>query len=154
MGLDMYLKGRMYVTGYQEDEAEQFSAIIDAVGARAYVDPDKWNGIQVDLPVGYWRKANHIHGWFVREVQGGEDECEEHYVSRERLVELRDICTRLLADRHPERAMSALPPVSGFFFGADGIGDWYWDDLTRTVAIIDRALSAPEQVFFYYQSSW
>ena len=25
--------------------------------------------------VGYWRKANAIHGWFVRNVQNGKDDC-------------------------------------------------------------------------------
>lgn len=27
--------------------------------------------------IGYWRKANHIHKWFVDCVQDGEDDCEK-----------------------------------------------------------------------------
>lgn len=38
--------------------------------------------------VAYWRKANQIHRWFVENVQGGDDDCREYYVSREQLKEL------------------------------------------------------------------
>jgi hypothetical protein len=38
--------------------------------------------------VAYWRKANHIHQWFVENVQGGEDNCQEYRVSREQLQTL------------------------------------------------------------------
>lgn len=47
--------------------------------------------------VGYWRKANQIHNWFVNHVQGGEDDCEYHNeVTKEVLEELLDICQRVL----------------------------------------------------------
>ena len=42
--------------------------------------------------VGYWRKANHIHNWFVQKVQNGIDQCEEHEVSREKMKELLAEC--------------------------------------------------------------
>ncbi len=34
---------------------------------------------------GYWRKANGIHAWFVQNVQEGEDDCKEYYVSQSKL---------------------------------------------------------------------
>jgi hypothetical protein len=46
--------------------------------------------------VAYWRKANHIHKWFVENVQRGVDDCEEHYVSRKRLKELLDAVNAVL----------------------------------------------------------
>ena len=48
--------------------------------------------------VGYWRKANEIHNWFVENVQDGEDDCRYHReVTREVLEELLDICNKVLA---------------------------------------------------------
>lgn len=40
-----------------------------------------FNSIAED--VGYWRKANAIHAWFVKNVQGGVDNCQSHEVSKE-----------------------------------------------------------------------
>lgn len=39
--------------------------------------------------IGYWRKANAIHGWFVRNCAEGVDECQPIAVSREQLEALR-----------------------------------------------------------------
>lgn len=48
--------------------------------------------------VGYWRKANEIHNWFVENVQDGEDDCSYHSeVTREVLEELLNICNKVLA---------------------------------------------------------
>ena len=48
--------------------------------------------------VGYWRKANEIHNWFVENVQDGEDDCDYHReVTKEDLEELLDICNKVLA---------------------------------------------------------
>lgn len=47
--------------------------------------------------VGYWRKANHIHNWFVEHVQDCEDDCEYHNeVTKEMLEELLNICQTVL----------------------------------------------------------
>ena len=48
--------------------------------------------------VGYWRKANQIHSWFVNNVQDGVDDCEYHHeVTKEILEELLSICKNVLA---------------------------------------------------------
>ena len=49
--------------------------------------------------IGYWRKANAVHGWFVRECANGLDECQEIFVSREQLLKLRSDCNNALANR-------------------------------------------------------
>ena len=46
--------------------------------------------------VGYWRKANQIHNWFVHNVQGGEDDCGICEVSQSKLIELRDTCQKVI----------------------------------------------------------
>jgi len=103
----------------------------------------------------YWRKANAIHSWFVRECQGGVDECQETDVPREMVVKLRDLCT--LISKDPSLASRLLPPQSGFFFGSTQIDEGYMDDITYTVTELDRVLAAaPDDGdwSFYYQSSW
>jgi hypothetical protein len=48
--------------------------------------------------VGYWRKANQIHSWFVDNVQDGVDDCEYHHeVTKEILEQLLEICKKVLA---------------------------------------------------------
>ena len=49
--------------------------------------------------IGYWRKVNSVHGWFVRECADGVDECQEIFVSREDLLKLRSDCNNALANR-------------------------------------------------------
>lgn len=49
--------------------------------------------------IGYWRKANAIHGWFVRECADGVDECQPITVTREQLAQLRTDCNNSLANR-------------------------------------------------------
>lgn len=48
--------------------------------------------------VGYWRKANEIHNWFVENVQDGIDDCCYHNeATKEVLEELLDVCNKVLA---------------------------------------------------------
>ena len=47
--------------------------------------------------VGYWRKANAIHRWFVQNVQDGVDDCGTYIVTREQLEQLKAACERVLA---------------------------------------------------------
>ena len=44
-----------------------------------------------------WRKENHIHAWFVENVQDGVDRCEDSTVSKAKLAEFVGICEQLLA---------------------------------------------------------
>jgi len=55
---------------------------------------------EVSLEAMYWRKANAIHGWFVENCQDGEDNCQEYWVSREKLINLKDLCQDIL--EHPD----------------------------------------------------
>lgn len=47
--------------------------------------------------VGYWQKANHVHAWFVRNVQGGTDDCSYYFVSKDHFLELKETCEKVLA---------------------------------------------------------
>jgi len=109
------------------------------------------------VEIGYWRKANAIHSWFVRECQAGVDECQETLVSSDKLLDLLakvwDILS--LADTHmPWKATAAktLPSQAGFFFGSTDYDNYYLDNLRNTENILLKAIKETEPI--YYQSSW
>jgi hypothetical protein len=85
-------------------------------------------------------------------VQEGKDECQEAYVSREQLTELREVCQKILDNN--ELANQLLPTASGFFFGGTEYDQWYFNDIEETIKIIDNALAMPVQWDFNYRSSW
>lgn len=158
MGLDMYLSRRVHVSNYDHDEAGQklAKAIMDALGVPADRQAQYRNGsFNIDMPEMYWRKANAIHGWFVANVQGGDDDCNEYDVSREELTELRQLCQDVLDGKQPK---SALPPTAGFFFGDTEDDEYYRSDLKYTIEMINRTLAAPDYGNygdrFVYRSSW
>ena len=44
-----------------------------------------------------WRKVNHIHAWFVRNVQGGTDDCSYYLVTEDHFLKLKETCEKILA---------------------------------------------------------
>lgn len=166
MGLDMYLYARTYVSGvdYGRDEKGEFTAtpnqqfkdIVEASGMTLAEMSEDLPSVEMSFKIGYWRKANQIHQWFVNEVQDGVDECQPADVNRDKLVELRDVCRQVLADH--SKASELLPTGEGFFFGSYEYDEWYFEQIEYTVQILDRILSNPKFEFgkfwFVYQSSW
>lgn len=61
--------------------------------------------------VGYWRKANHIHNWFIQ-LNDGEDDCNPISVEREDLIKLMALCKEVKETKN----VDLLPTTSGFFF--------------------------------------
>jgi hypothetical protein len=161
MGLDMYLRASEYISrndwGRDEDgnildtPNETFKAIVEAFEMEDVIDKTGFVGISVDFPMGYWRKANQIHNWFVQNVQDGEDNCGSYYVTREQLEELKEVCINVLANK--ELAEDLLPTESGFFFGSTTYDEYYYGDLNDTIGIITRCLESKFDGF-EYQSSW
>jgi hypothetical protein len=185
MGLDMFLRAEKYISDYRwgsDEEESQYKTIVDLFQAQPFVDPSTSSGT-VSLTVGYWRKANAIHKWFVDTVQKGEDDCGTYYVSRDQLKELREVCLRVLGAvstvegqihvgtsfgagvqsehyevgqvvANPETAAALLPTADGFFFGSTGYHEGYLLDVKETITIIDRALAMPTDWTFQYHASW
>jgi len=157
MGLDQYLRANEYVSRYDytEDfdrsENNLFSQIVSQFGVAEHLDSEGFGGLTIDFPMGYWRKCNQVHQWFVDNCGDGEDECQTMFVSRDRLEELRDLCKQVLANH--SLAEDLLPPQSGFFFGSTEIDEYYFKDLEYTVKVIDRCLASKFD-YFEYQASW
>lgn len=176
MGLDMFLYRKQFVFPVEEEglrvtgEGENPAASM------------RFPVIHKEV-IGYWRKANQIHGWFVRNVQEDEDNCAEYEVSREQLSELLKIVEQVLLSTklvpgkvsmgqtrkdgkwvdmledglvmdNPELAKELLPPTEGFFFGSYDFDEYYIEQLLETDAILRYALESPADADFSYQSSW
>ena len=111
-----------------------------------------WNDI------GYWRKANHIHKWFVDCVQDGEDDCEKYEVTKSNLLDLKAVCEEVLSlkGKDESRIEEILPTTSGFFFGGTAYDEYYFSDVEETIRIINNVLETTdfEKELVVYQSSW
>lgn len=164
MGLDMYLTKRTYIGAEYEHREVGGKIELTAKGVPISINLRRVHSITEKI--GYWRKANQIHNWFVDNVQNGNDDCGEHSVSREQFQELLADVTAVLNARGTEYEIGEveelLPPQSGFFFGETEITEWYWRDLEYTRELIEgilREMDIDEQspnvwITYYYQSSW
>ena len=158
MGLDQYLYAKRYYSDYsfnEDGERATFARLMEIWGESVPRGEFGAAGKAFHLShtVGYWRKANQIHGWFVENIQDGKDDCGEYYVSRESLSRLATICELLVSSKDEKLAGELLPPTKGCFFGSYEYDDWYWEQLSSTVSIINAALKC-EDADFYYSSSW
>lgn len=108
--------------------------------------------------IGYWRKANHIHKWFVDNVQGGEDDCEYYEVTKDNLLNLKATCEKVLNMewKTPKRLEKILPTESGFFFGSTDYDEYYFSEVERTIELINEILKTTdfEKELVVYRSSW
>ena len=150
MGLDMYLTAERYLWSTEKPISDQVANLLGL-----QLDGERMRVNAVIAEAMYWRKANAIHRWFVENVQGDEDNCERHYVNREQLMALRNLCANLCTQKIEALAEDSLPTTDGFFFGSTEYDEWYWNDIENTVKGIDLALETfDEDWSFYYQSSW
>lgn len=118
-------------------------------------DEHKYGRKRISEQIGYWRKANAIHRFFVDKVQDGIDDCEFHReVTEEDLEELINTCHEVLDN--PNLAEELLPTQSGFFFGETSYDEYYFDDLKYTIEICENALKTTDfdTQAIYYISSW
>ena len=150
MGLDMYLSKKTYVKYWEHNGDNNYEVKVTKAGNPTNIDPKKVSYIVEE--VGYWRKANQIHNWFVENVQNGIDECQESYVSREQLQSLLDICRIVKIDK--DKAPQLLSTQSGFFFGGTEYDEWYYQDIDNTIEILEEALSDENADDFAYRASW
>lgn len=143
MGLDMYL--------YKADKKGQYDWREDMMG--------------------YWRKANHIHKWFVDNVQNGVDDCKTYPVKRTDIEQLRDTCNHVLESITMKKgiivngymfksgtqipiveegqyvvdstvAEALLPTTNRSFFGGTDYDEYYVDDVKHTVNILNEILAS------------
>lgn len=181
MGLDMYL----YRKSDSAKNLKEARKMEDAFWKDAKWD-DKADKFVSDVEagfeeIGYWRKANMIHGWFERNC--GADNCDYYPVSRKQLTDLMMTCDAVLGKselvdgticagyrfengkrmpiiefgkvvKDSSFAEKHLPTCEGFFFGGTDYDEWYINDVRETVNIINSALNDYDDDEFYYYPSW
>ena len=185
MGLDMYLHKRHFIGNKYREEAKLVRVIVpkDQEGVFFPTKNIKDERVsEIVEQIGYWRKANAIHNWFVQNVQKGQDDCRSYSVSTEDLQKLLSVVTEVLSSselvygdvhngtlykkgkatpviekgkvmKDPSVAQDLLPTTEGCFFGSTDYDQYYYKDLVDTKKILEDALTEGEGIF-EYQSSW
>lgn len=182
MGLDMYLTKKTYIGAQYEHRKITGSVSIKKEGKELPIKFDRISEISEN--VAYWRKENHIHDWFVQNVQDGKDDCGDYYVSQEDLKSLLETCTKVIESaklvdgqvsngqtltkegwepniengkviENSKVCEELLPTSSGFFFGGTEYDEWYLQGVKYTAETIGALLKENnDNADFYYSSSW
>ena len=169
MGLDMYLEIRKneYRSKYHQDNGSDL-ALEYPKDITEFIpnQTDLRISRQTNYEVGYWRKANHIHNWFIQncaykdECGNPIDDCRPIEITVDKLEKLLDDCKKVLSDH--SLASSILPTQSGFFFGSTRYDEDYFGEIERTIEIIEPVLKFAKHKLeiedyvweVYYQASW
>ena len=150
MGLDMYLEKRIHV-GAKWGHRNISGQLAITQNGKPLCEGIE-NLSEVIYEAACWRKANQVHKWFVDNVQGGDDECQESYVSVEKLKELDELCEKVLVDH--DLAPDLLPVQQGFFFGGTDYGEYYFSDLVDTREKLAKIFADQTTGELYYRASW
>ena len=162
MGLDMYLYAEKYIqqVDYKKVGGDmvrrprsEFNEIMLNAGM-THLPTTDFAGASVTKCVGYWRKANAIHGWFVR-LDGREDTCQRINVTIEQLTQLRDDCLNALANRD----QATEPITSTISLNAEGedvakaiLNEWENQIMRTGTQVLDDDPLAPTEGFFFGNS--
>ena len=169
MGLDQYLEIRKneYCSKYHQDKGSDL-ALEYPKDITEFIPnlTDLSISRQTNYEVGYWRKANQIHNWFMQncarrdEWDNPIDDCRPIEITVDKLEKLLDDCKKVLADH--SLAESLLPTTDGFFFGSTTYDEYYFGEIERTIEIIEPVLKFAKHKLeiedyvweVYYQASW
>lgn len=168
MGLDMYLSARLYVSEYSGDDLKPAYEKLTKLKLPGISIPRQYlagsgGSFELEVPIAYWRKANHIHQWFVDNCQDGEDDYRTADVEVDKLRELAKLCSLVAASNTPSFAAKHLPCAQGFFFGSNEYDEWYFEATRDTMQALDQLLADVDKGVlkegyngwsFHYRSSW
>ena len=153
MGLDMYLQRRTSVKNWDFTLPKDRHELTIKKGGVINQNIKVERVSRVVESVMYWRKANHIHAWFVANIQKNIDDCKDYYVDEEQLKELLEVCKKVQADH--SLAQELLPTKSGFFFGSTEYDEEYFIEIKYTVEELEKILvENNKNSSFYYHSCW
>lgn len=115
------------------------------------IDWEDWEELE---EVAYWRKFNALHGWFVRHLADGVDNCEDVIIPKDKLEYLLGVLEDV--NKHPRSAKRLLPTESGFYFGDTEYDEYYYEDVKNSIPMIRSILADTdfETEDLYYSASW
>ena len=190
MGLDMYLYSTKKVDGLEVEDYEKIDNEVSNVDVKNFesiektLKPDEYKPAYDELnevvkqrgkhfswlsifeDIGYWRKANAIHNFFVQECQDGVDECQVSMVSKEALEDLLGRCKRAMKlkkiylndgiIKDGQGLETFLPTTTGFFFGGSEFDEWYFNGVAETKKLITKVLKQTDfdKQIILYRASW
>jgi len=153
MGLDQYINRKSYIQNWSFDKENKYEVVVTNNGQPTHIKKDKVTYVTEEL--GYFRKFNALHNWFVQ-LADGRDECQEIIFYEENVDNLLLTMKEVLISKREDIALEMFPPVSGFFFGSIQIDEWYWKDLESAIKLFqeikDEWVGLPTT--YYYQASW
>lgn len=178
MGLDQWLSKEIYIgSEYEHRKMKIIKLDIEKDGKKLELPEENLSKLSYQCM--YWRKANQIHKWMVKNIQDGNDDCKDYELYQEAMKELKEICEKALEIQkqiltiNPEPELcykeiskgkveeleKLLPTSSGFFFGDTSYGEWYFNQIQETYDMLVKELeyveSNPElEVSYMYSSSW
>lgn len=101
----------------------------------------------------YWRKANQIRSWIVRNTDYNDDwDCEPFDLSKQTLEALYADCELVLNNHN--KAQEIMPTSNGFFFGSDAYNEWYFENIKYTRDMIKHILETTDfeaDTVYYYE---
>lgn len=180
MGLDMYLFQTEKIDGWsQSDYCDVQSFVVKLNMDDHKRDPVNIDFSKLDKPnihlvkpkiytyenidysyftifseIGYWRKSNAIHDWFVKNVQDNIDDCGYYIVQKIKLEQLFSLCNKIVDNilLGPD----LLPTKSGFFFGGTEYDYYYIQDIKDTYHLLYKILNETdfEKNIILYHASW
>ena len=141
MGLDSYLtkvtyfyndkvKGKLKIKGIPHIQKDRVTSITEEIG--------------------YWRRADALHQWFVANVQYGVDDNGEYIVSRNHLEELLKLCRKV--KKNKKKAYSFIPAYSN-----DSYDEYYFENIDRMIKSVEVAIAEienDETIYIMYRGSW
>ena len=145
MGLDMnlYIRKNEYCSKYYKESDLKLEFPKEA--SRFFPNPTNLViSRTTDYTVGYWRKANAIHNWFLENCADRDgfdnpiDDCRPIEIPVEKLEELLDTCEKVLEDH--SLAEELLPTEDGFFFGSTEYDEYYFNNIEDTIDIIEPVI--------------
>ena len=171
MGLDMYLYKKTYVKNWNHTSPEFVNHITIKQGdeERKDIKPERISYITEE--VGYWRKFNALHGWFVQNCGDGEDRCQEIHVSDDMMTNLletlkkvqtilnkSELVTKVLVDWNgkdyevqvydkTDEVEEIFAPTEGFFFGSGEIDKYFKEYVDETVELIESLLKESDEIY-------
>lgn len=105
------------------------------MGLDMYLEAVNRNDSNDKAEVHYWRKANSIHNWILKETgtpsdfNAGDNDIE---ITKDMLIKFVEQAKTVLKDRSDETSARLIPSCSGFFFGSTEYDEWYYDDIKDT----------------------